>query len=92
MKKFVLLSVFDRVNGIYSTPRLFSENQAANFRTISYLMKQGRDEDYCIFVDDKDLYQIGTFDPESGELLADLKFIIHLKELSDCEKEAISNE
>lgn len=91
-KKFVLLSIYDRVNGVYGFPRIFTDNQAATFRTLSYLLKLGRDDDLCTFVDDKEVYQIGTFDCESGVIVPDFKFVIKLKELVLNEKENDSNE
>ena len=87
MKKITLLSVFDRVNGAYSLPRTFSDNMASNFRTLSYLIEQGAEQDYCLFLDDKDLFQVGTFDVETGDLVPDLKFLIRLNELKESNAE-----
>lgn len=80
-KELLLLSVFDRVNGVFSLPRIFSDNMASNYRTITYIISQGRDEDFCMFLDDKDLFQVGVFVPETGEVIPDLKFLIRMKEL-----------
>lgn len=83
MNTYKLISVYDRVNGVYSAPRLFTDNLPSTFRTIQYVLSLGNDPEFCTFVDDKELYEVGEFDLLTGDITPTKKFIIKLKELKD---------
>ena len=83
MNTYKLISVYDRVNGVYSAPRLFTDNLASTFRTVQYVLSLGNDPEYCTFVDDKELYEVGEFDLLTGDITPTKKFIIKLKELKE---------
>lgn len=81
MNTFKLISVYDRVNGVYSAPRLFTDNLPSTFRTVQYVLSLGNDPDFCTFVDDKELFELGEIDLQTGDISPAKKFIIKLKEL-----------
>lgn len=83
MNTFKLISVYDRVNGVYSAPRLFTDNLPSTFRTIQYVLSLGNDPEFCTFVDDKALYELGEIDLLTGDITPVKKFIINLKELKE---------
>ena len=83
MNTFKLISVYDRVNGVYSAPRLFTDNLPSTFRTIQYVLSLGNDPEFCTFVDDKELFELAEIDLQTGDITPNKKFIVKLKELKE---------
>lgn len=77
---YILVSVLDRISGIYSAPVALI-NKGSAIRWFTQSMKS---QDQKFDPKDFDLYELGSFDSESGKIVGkDPVFILHGSEVVD---------
>lgn len=80
MQNFVVISIYDRITGVFNAPNVFPSVPAFK-RTFSDFVHTTPDSDLVRHAADYDVYVLGSFDNATGVITSDVVFQFHVSDL-----------
>lgn len=78
-----LYSILDRKSHTYGAPMMFDQDEIAKRTLKIALSENGLGKTIALYPEDFEVYCLGEFDQETGEVLPDIKFVTNVADLKE---------